>query len=324
MITITQRFRPFSHKPGASALIPGSLWSIVAYPAKIILQKEKVIHELNLDAQGPVEGFTFIQNLEKDRIEVFGKAQNIGFFKLFIEHIENNISFTLDRGSCLKCLLDKKSILLNAKESFTIEVLDKALKLNNFPERLFLGVHKKQDWDRVSSRASLLEMLPFVFLLGQKTPSQSIQDIKNIEHVLGSFSGILVPDQQHAQNLGVSFDLANRGCLLASLYKKIRSEIFQERDNALVFSDSFFQKTISGRVTGLITQMISMNLYWVKKKLRMITFKALSDGQLFLDFTNKAESFRMRLNKRDKGVKMTVKTPLQIQQNQIYIIDNIC
>ena len=87
--SLTNAIRPFSHLPGESSMLPKSSWSVTAYPTRVELEnlgeaKEKISFLLELE--GPIEGFTLMQDLERNFVRVFGTAKE-GYFsyRLFAE-----------------------------------------------------------------------------------------------------------------------------------------------------------------------------------------------------------------------------------------------
>ena len=163
-IEIKNKLRPFSHRPGTRCLIPLTTWEVQVFPTKVFfrnlassLSVEK--KELQLPVKGPVQGFTVLQDLEKARIEVFGRGQG-GYFRFFITG---------------------QSLEFKAGEVTLLEFIEKIHPLARL-ENLFLGVSKKQDWDLVQRRMMADELFPFLLRLSQLTP------IEGKEHPVGVFA----------------------------------------------------------------------------------------------------------------------------------------
>jgi hypothetical protein len=64
-LTIAEKFCPFSHTPGSSCLIPGTWWSVQAFPTRLCFSHRDQRIEISLELTGPVELFTLEQDLEK-------------------------------------------------------------------------------------------------------------------------------------------------------------------------------------------------------------------------------------------------------------------
>ena len=71
-IEISQRLRPFTHRPGMASILPGTGERVVVYPTMVGGQY--------LPISGPVKGFTHQLDLEKGCLSVYGHAKE-GFFR---------------------------------------------------------------------------------------------------------------------------------------------------------------------------------------------------------------------------------------------------
>ncbi|MBM3184411.1 MAG: hypothetical protein FJZ64_03805 [Chlamydiae bacterium] len=92
-IQIRERLKPFSHTPGAKALLPGTNLRVEAFPTLIRIGKK----EFHLGITGPVRDFTLEQDLEKNRILVFGRAKE-GFYRLQIIGLPNAVEMTVQNA----------------------------------------------------------------------------------------------------------------------------------------------------------------------------------------------------------------------------------
>ncbi len=180
-IKIAERFRPFVHIPGVHCVLPFTTLCFQIYPAFIRvfdLSSSKptpsMIAEFPLSIQGPVQGFTVQQDLEKGHLKVWGDSAQ-GFFRY---RIESKSGSKLKFKSETNC--SKEFVLISEKMP---EVLPKAYcgipvgatvcesSEPNAIERLSFGVTKKADWALVNRRIILAEILPFWFRLGQMIPT---------------------------------------------------------------------------------------------------------------------------------------------------------
>lgn len=87
-IRMTEKLRPFSHKPGASSLLPGSSWQFEVFPALIRIYNLRtaqphLVTEININIVGPVKDFTFLLDLEKKCLCVWGESQK-GYFRYYL------------------------------------------------------------------------------------------------------------------------------------------------------------------------------------------------------------------------------------------------
>lgn len=186
-ITIAERLRPFSHLPGTSFVLPGSNLGLQIFPALIRVsdlsgELPVIMAEITLDLEGPMDGFTALQDLENGTLRVFGESSK-GYFRYIVKALDEKrgIAVVIEKAPahaiavlCVgKWTSDKQSPILAGQ---TIIFSDKALSEEAKPcsfaslERLSLGSHKQQDWELVSRRLSFTEIFPVWFRLGQMVP----------------------------------------------------------------------------------------------------------------------------------------------------------
>jgi hypothetical protein len=313
MIKIAARFTPFSHQIGASSLIPGSPFIVEAYPTKLCFISEKEVYETPLEVIGPVEGFTLQQDLEKDRILLFGRGKS-GYFYYTITHAGKKIQVERLRG-----------------ETTTLEVESEPFSPMH-RERLSLGMHKKLDWDLVLRRKELKEMLPLLFFLGQKIPPlgrekgqklESLEDFSTFLQV--GFRGILVPKRfdNLFQGLGWS-GVPMHLSLLSSLregYEAIRSFFIQEKEQIDILP-KLPKEFFSGRLVDIATEKTLLDIEWTKGKLRQVTLRPKVTGKLSFSFPKELSSFRIRQKIGEKGSFISTKEALFLTQGERYFLDN--
>ncbi len=296
-IKIAQKLRPFSHTPGATCLIPGTCIPVAAYPTLLRIGA----HEIPLPLTGPVKDFTLQQDLEKDCVYVFGKAPQ-GYFKLRLYATNSSFHLRREKGP----LKD-----LEIPHEFFFQI-----KAN--PERLSLGNHKSQDWDLIKKRCDLKEILPLLFLLGQKIPVIPPQPLKGTAHLLelspgktlfgleclfkAAFTQMLIPrltDDQH-QGLAPTEPAAGDPCfLLQETYKLIRSLFFHQNERRLaILPNCPFD---AGRLIHLKAPGIGeIDLEWTKKKPRLIHIHASTSGDALLELPQEIKTYRVNKSHRQK------------------------
>lgn len=189
-ITISERYRPFSHLAGTTTVLPGSPLAFQIFPAKIyvysLIGKEKaLIAELSLAVEGPVDDFTVQNDLEKGLLKVWGEGSK-GFFRYLIQGVDGGSGFLITEekspgqpliedslGDLERSSVSEKETLFcnvpNVNEQASIP-LHQPQKI----ERLSLGSSKKQEWDQVAKRNRMEEILPHWMHLGQQVPSVSM------------------------------------------------------------------------------------------------------------------------------------------------------
>lgn len=174
-LSIAERWKPFSHQPGISMLLPLSTLGFKIYPSLICVyemagKSPQLIKEIALDIQGIVEEFTAQQDLEKGCLKVWGRARQ-GYFRYRIEALPSaNLSPQIHpegyRREAFTIIVEKNP----AETPFFINYTPCAngdLPVKPMLENLSFGISKGQDWTLVDRRQQLTEILPFWFRLGQ-------------------------------------------------------------------------------------------------------------------------------------------------------------
>lgn len=167
LISIAERFRPYSKQAGSACLLPLSNLQLQIYPAYIkiydlSLAEPVLKYEFPLPIQGPVQDFTIMQDLEKGCLKVWGESKE-GFFRYRVHATDSpeGIAFILEKTPTPQ---------LFAALPAAYQQKDAIRSLPGI-ERLSFGVTKKADWTLVHRRFELAEILPFWFRLGQLTPA---------------------------------------------------------------------------------------------------------------------------------------------------------
>lgn len=324
-ISIRERLKPFSHSPGAACLIPGTCWTIEAFPALIRLGKK---YEIHLHLTGPVVDFTLEQDLEKNCVWVFGKAKE-GFYRLRFQGMSGGIEMTA-LNAPLGILANGKP--LRSKETILFEdEIDFYLPKNW--ERLSLGLSKAQDWDLVLRRFDLQEILPVLFGLGQKLPLIEPQPRTRMGMLLeegnfesfcrAAFSKILVPrliDDEH-QGLVLPEAAAGDPCfLLQEAVRRIRSLFFKQENLriSLLPSSSF----PAGRMTCIQAKGAGeFDLEWASRSLRRAILRAACSSEMILELPKGIRSCRVRTALSQKGSRYLDGAPFGIESGKTYFFD---
>lgn len=181
-ITIAERLRPFSHRPGTYCLLPGSPYRLQIFPALIRIHdlsrpQPGLVEEIDLAVEGPVNTFTLTQDLEKGVVRIEGQTQT-GFMRYLCGTTSdrNRILLQMEKTppggifcNCLNKFLQPKDIMI---VDHTIYLASEA-SFYSPPEtpRLSFGNHKAQDWEYILRRLSMEEIFPLWARLGELTPS---------------------------------------------------------------------------------------------------------------------------------------------------------
>lgn len=324
MIKIADRFRPFSHKPGESCMIPCSSWAVEAYPTEIRIFGDEASFSLQLNLTGPVEGFTLEQDLEKNVVRVFGRAKE-GYFSFQIVHVGKTIMISLKRGKSISYQFDGKSGVLEKDQFLEIQAEDAFIQ--SHLERLSLGMNKKLDWELVSRRGDLKEILPILFFLGQKAECVEVPIIIGELDIFlkRHFNHILFPKRVIDKRLGISGqDIPSQFSLAAILYKSyetIRSLFLKEENGEVLILPHLPAQFIYGRMTGLKTAKANFDLEWTKRKLRKVRIEALVSGPLAIKWPKDVDSFRIKNRPQEKGEMISRSDEIVLRPGQIYYLD---
>ena len=286
-ITITERLRPFSHLPGTSCVIPWSSYKVQAFPALLIFEDliTSKKHEYRLNWKGPVLDFTLELDLEKGVVWVYGKTED-GHRRICIEMQEDGIS------------IDKKWVVPGTK------VVPHAL------ERLSLGMSKTLDWELVSRRREMAEILPIWFLLGQMVAPvvgtlSLLQECDKLDVAktylklfMTGFEGILSPrlsDTNHQGIVPESHFSESPLVLLTEGAKYIRSLFFKETDESWEFLPYLSPEFHAGRFIHLITKAgDKIDFEWSKKLLQKVIIESASEREILICLPKPLKSCRLR------------------------------
>lgn len=337
-IELRSRLLPFSHLPGVECVVPFSEYSIQIYPALLRIQSlrdSKKVEEIPLNVIGPVKNFVVIQNLEKGEIGVFGET-NFGLLRYTIFSLERQL-YVIVKKQLQGSLLSKPSSLL-------VECTTKSLAESS-SERLHLGQHKALDWELVKRRRDLREIFPVWHRLGQISLEETcvrdhslFQDcydavmerkkeaIPIAFHTLFSagFQGILVPRLEDSDYQGFPLPpLAKNKALtlLTEGSKLIRSLFLSINNDEIELLPVLPSEFVSGKLCNFQFSLGSVDLEWSKRIPRRMVFKALSSGSLTIIFPKNIRKARLRLNDNDKGVMVSSRALLDLEQGTHYYFD---
>lgn len=353
-ILISERFKPFSHVPGTSTILPGLGYQVEIYPCLIRIYDLKqsrplLLVERDLDFKGPVEQFTVFNDLEKGRITVSGKTQEgwiryhlVGSADLF------GVRLFVERAPLGTSLHNKETIdLLETSGSFQPYVIPHT-------SRLFLGCHKAQDWEAMRRRLSLQEIFPHWHRLGQLIP-QNIsqrsdegnlslletcrQDFINtkpeigeknwLKLILGGFNSGLVPQLEDSLYQGFVPSVSQKSLpispliLLSEGARLINRLFVQDDENTLSILPYLLPCLPSGRLVDLSLKRGGfLSLEWTKKTIRRLMLYSNQEGECTLKFRSGVREFRLRTDLIDKGERRVCNAPIFFEKNRYYLFDN--
>ncbi len=353
-LNIEQKLILFSHVLGKKCILPKSCYCVQAYVSRLVIKNcenensnEEI--DISLDIKGPVKNFTISQNLEKSFVEISGISSE-GYFRYKIMVDDNKINLTLFS-------IPKKSIniSINGKNEKAYKKLDvltfpiKIFKENVFFEKLFLGMNKNLNMEKISYREDLKEILPIWFKLSQEVPEvgkkiigtanllkdckeavENKKDIKMpfIKAYKACFYDIFVPRLIDDQYQGI-YDKEEKipsdsSSLVILTYAKhiIRSMFFEKTDNTLKILPFLFKEFHSGRFLNIDCEDIgSLDIEWSKKLIRRMVLRAKKDTSIKLLLQPSVKNFRVRKNNGDRGKLFLKNEEIFIKENNVYYFD---
>ncbi len=356
LIEISQRLSPFSHKPGNFFLVPGSSLQVQVFPTKLLFTdlsaSEKTSFTIDVDLQGPHKDFTVEQNLEKGGISIFSHTKE-GFVRYTITAEEKGIGLFCEkvfpRG--LTFYVGNEKFILFSKDSHILTLPAFEKKERCLVEKISLGVHKKQNWEQISQRKLLSEILPFWFSLSQMVPLQKDSDLcsgtafflKRCEDLVakgeklricdglleffdGAFEGVFAPRCSEINFLGVlpkSLEKASFPSLLLlqKSYPLLRSLFFKEEGDTFSFIPCLPPEFPAGRMTHVrTTDGDVIHFEWSKKLLRRMIWIPGKTRIVFLR-TSSIDSFRVRSSLKDRGQIVPKGSSITLEEKKILYFD---
>ncbi len=318
MITIAQRFRPFSHCPGSRCLIPGSGYLVEAFPTQLKISNldGDLVKEVALDVAGPLKRFTLFQDLERGCVTLSSECYRL--------HILPNLEVNFNKNPPLPPLSK---------------------------ERLALGCHKKQQWERIRERLDFNEIFPLWFRLGSlltlsprgggnKGPFFLLEKCREaiMAHrpetiipafeklFLAGFGHLLVPRRQDEEHHGIlPFNESTADSplyLLSEGAQLIRSLFIVQEGEEIALLPNLPPECFAGRMIDIAVPPIGkISMEWSKKTIRRLYLFAEKGGEATLHFPSFIKSYRLRQSRNDVGNVGQNGDSLVIKSGSLYLLD---
>ena len=339
-ITITEKFRPYSHTNGMSCMIPGTTYCLRVFPAFIqVLDLQKsipqIIQSLPLQIEGPLLEFTVQQDLDRGFLSVWGRGKNFYYRYRCYYSEKGEIAFEADKGV----------------SSFSIPSVNGACHITPSEERLSLGSNKAQEWDAIRRRCKMEEIFPLWFRLGLQTPFSSSNfdqgtfcllkeckdaiDARKKLSIIPSFTKLylagfdlgLVPRLQDDEHQGIPLapidPAANLSplSLLSEGAKLIRS-LFINEGEVLNILPCLPPEFHCGRLIKLQSRWGEIDLEWSKKTIRRMILRAKESGEFQVNLQKEIQSYRLRCVKEKEVIRKPADSSLAILSGREYYLDN--
>ena len=302
MRKIAERFYLFSHKLGAHFPVPFTSYGVAIYPAAIKVMPQNIL--IPLQIEGPVKDFTALLNLEKGRVEVSGKAQN-GFFRYFIYGKEEQLYLLEERGNFFSAT-SSDILKIGKVDDFEIPLF----------ERISFGVTKKGDWEKVTYRNSLKEILPYWFMLGQYFKDQKFHfPFDKIEEVFTTcFDSVFYPTTISHEWMGFENGIKPSYALYYSGYQCIRNEIISYDKDSVAIKPLYH----AGKLQNVKLPFGMLDIEWNKHRLRKVRIHSNIQGAWKFVFPKDLKSFRFNgstIYRLEKDI------TLDLDFNNVYLLD---
>lgn len=334
-IRIAQRLRPFSHCPGVRALLPGTDIRVRFYPTRLYLDRlgpgePRLLGEIELLPHGVPDGLTVCQDLEKGLLRFWQHgSEGLERYELLARH--DTVYLHQDKGG----------------RQATSFVIAPPFSNSAVPfERLSLGSHKAQEWERMLRRRDLEAIFPLWLRLGQLTPIESTcsytgtaallqtipsrapeKMVEGFENVLrAGFEGMLSPRLIDTDYQG--FDLPPPSpsesplILLSEGAHLIRSLFIQQEGPRIALLPTLPPEFHCGRFLDIDCQGIAtLHMEWTKKCLRRAIFRPAVEGDWQFVFQRDLRRFRLRCSTTDRGSIHSCDAPLVLESGKTYFLD---
>lgn len=304
-VTIRGRFKPFSHTPGARALIPLTDWVITAYPTRLEISdffNEPIVIEMQIT--GPIQLFTLQQDLEQGVCRIFGEAKE-GFFEweLFVDQKINVLTLRLARGKEMTLFIDGKKVKMHRNEALDLIEVPKMPSLSA-QERISLGCHKKQDVEKMKQRNDLCEILPLLHFASQRVilpTDQRLQCMPRqestfVDFVQTGFDAFLVPKRRDDCYLGIPCERLPNSVTplyrLKAIQHTFRCLLIREQGGCIELLPNLPKIFPSGRMIGVRVPGGSLDFEWRKGKLRCVVVRSEQDLKLPIIWPKEIRAYR--------------------------------
>jgi len=293
---------PFSHTPGIRLLIPETAVQLQAFPTLLRFADQ----EIPLQAKGPLQNFTVIQDLQRHAVTIFSES--------YCYH-----------------LLPSLELVTKRPKQQEHEILD-------------FGMHKKQLWEAMRTRLDFRELLPLWFRLGsllslpeQKTdgkgPFALLSEIESLppEKVIPAFkklflvgfSDLFIPEAKDRFYQGILEEGSGSDPLyLLTLGREmIKSLFFKEEESGYRLLPKLPPELFAGTFTNIKTKIGKFSFTWSKKELRVAELRCSLSKEVLFTLPSQIRSFRIRIGRKGDPIKYKSNDKIELKENTHYYFD---
>lgn len=372
-ITIAERLQPFSHTPGIYFILPGTNLRFQIFPALLRIDdlsgKEPApVTDISIGIEGPVHDFTAMQDLERGELKIWGHSSK-GYFRYRITPIANPSPKSAPFAITIEKQPTEREISWTCSQGFQITLLEdltkQTLLFSQHPEksqsstsvtsqqkeRLSLGNHKTQEWDKIRQRSDMSEVFPLWFRLGQLTPSlhssssvgtadllnpcRDAIDLRSIEKILPAFNNLFLAgfdiglsprlndEQHHGFQLPPISDQDNISPmhLLTEGAALIRLLFLRSDEAKIHILPALPPEFHCGRFLQAQMAEGTLDIEWTKKTVRRMIITATAEAELLFSFQRDIKQFRLRQKESERGSIMPCNTPIKVSPGNTYLFD---
>lgn len=341
------RFAPFSHQMGVHVWVPYTQIIAQIFPTRLLLDDEVV----DFDLSGPIESFSVFAEWEKGRVQWYLKTKE-GFINWYLYVAGTKLCLELKRASSpIGYRLGGKGTFkkLEPKESLLFS-LEKILPEVFRFEKISFGVTKKSDVAEIFKRKAIEEFLPFCFFLSQMAQGKpkeikgGIGDLfqevkaaltqKNRNDIGKLFESILslgfydlfaptLEDRFHQKITPTAVKTKTTPlAIFPHLYNLIRRCFIEEQGGHIHLLPCLPKEIAAGRMTDIQIGFLTIDIEWRKEQIRRMKIDVQKTTPTEFRFPKEIKSYRFRKHLREKGQRLPVDQPLNLQANTSYYFDN--
>lgn len=336
-ITVNERYRPFCHRPGTLALVPGTSVAVKAYPTRLEFYHAKGSLLGIAQIPGTAKTVAVQQDLERGCLTFWRQDGLRGHCR----GVEGGFNLTLNRpiewpeGSPIREF---------APRQWHFHA-DGCQEVSPSKERLYLGCSKQQDWELIRRREALEELLPLWFALGNQTHVAGYREGESLlqrcqqaekeelpECLLDlyragfSLGGMLFPQVEDSGYHGYPLPPVAGDDPLAVLSEGaalIRSLFCALTDGGeLKILPKVPPLFHAGKMTGVtLVPGLEIDIEWTKKKLRRLVLHVAESRHLQLLLPRVLRRYRFKAGKGGRGEWQSCGTPLSLEGGLTYTMD---
>lgn len=331
-IQIRNRYKLFTHRPGAFVILPFSEYFLQIFPAKIFVFKGDVqIAEIDVSYESPPDSFVIELDLEKGNITIHGNAGSV-FFRTFI-FFDEKIIFHID-----------KPYGQYQTVSDLIRFQKNKLKRTISTERISFGIFKKPLFEKVQEREDLREILPLWHALAKVIPKAAVDfskpslllELKEAierqekERVMplfkalfrGGLQSLFFPRVQEFMGFNKAPFMARSPlALLSEGADLIRSLLIRYETGTLTLLPLVPRELSSGRITGFpIGDLGFFDCMWRSGKIIESAISPNADMELNLLLPKEIKTFRVR-DLKNKNTRYSGIEPLLLKKDAYTFLD---